>query len=276
MHPGEDCAELPQGRLNPALVLYPLAHLAIELYNAMLSVMWPLFAARFGLGYGAIGALNLVFRGSMTLPQLGFAALGDRLGSRVIGIAGLVVMAVGMSLAGLAPNVALLAGVLALAPMGSAAFHPAGTSYMSRALSRRRGTAVGLFMVGGTIGLSLGPVLGAWLFSRRGLGASPWFLPLGLGMALVMLWLMPHDDRIAARRVEAGRPGTRIPLTIVLLMVACVCQSWLENSLFSYLPLVYTARGLSLTTASQVLFAFSALEGAGVLAGGALSDRWPR
>lgn len=264
------------GRASPALILYPLAHLAVEVYNSMVSIMWPLFMARFHLTYGAIGLLTMVFRGSMTLPQLGFAAIADRQGSRVLGIAGLVVMAAGMSLVGLAPSVAVLAMILALAPLGSAAFHPAGTAHMSRALARRRGTAVALFMVGGTLGSSLGPVLGAWLYTRWGLGASPWLMPLGLGIAGLMLLFVAPDGKAAAQRPLAAASRSPIPWPFFLLMAACVGQSWLESSLASYLPLLYTARGLPLGTASQVLFAFSAMGAAGVLVGGALSDRVPR
>lgn len=271
-----DMDHLPQGRISPALILYPLAHLALEIYNSMVSIMWPLFSVRFGLTYGAIGLLSMVFRGAMTLPQLGFAAVSDRHGSRLLGTAGLVVMVVGMSMVGLAPSVAILGLILAVAPLGSAAFHPAGTSHMSRALARRRGTAVALFMVGGTIGSSLGPVLGAWLYTRWGLSASPWLMPLGLAVAALMLAFIPADSKVPVRRARTAAPRSPIPWPILLLMAAGVGQSWLESSLVSYLPLLYTERGLPLGAASQVLFAFSAMGAGGVLLGGALSDRVPR
>jgi len=265
-----------QGRINPALILYPLAHLAVELYASMVSILWPLFMTRFGLTYGAIGLLTMIFRGSMTLPQLGFAAVGDRHGPRLLGIAGLVVMAVGMSLVGLAPSVAILAVVLALAPLGSAAFHPAGTAHMSRALARRRGTAVALFMMGGNVGSSLGPLLAAWLCTHWGLGASIWFLPLGLAVAVLMALFIPADSKPAVQRGQAGAPKGPIPWPIFLLMVACVAQSWLDSSLVSYLPLLYSGRGLALSTASRALFVYAAMGAAGVLVGGTLSDRVPR
>ncbi|HOQ97295.1 MAG TPA: MFS transporter [Anaerolineae bacterium] len=276
MHLATGHDDLPQGHFNPALALYPLAHLAVELYSSMLSIMWPLFAVRFGLTYGAIGALNMVFRGSMTLPQIGFAPVADRYGPRLLAIAGLLVMAVGMSLVGLAPSVAVLAAILAVAPLGSAAFHPAGTSHMSRVLARRRGTAVALFMVGGTVGSSLGPVVGAWLYTRHGVAASLWLLPVGLAVALPMLLFIPAAVRGATQRTAAARPASRVPGAIVLLMAACVFQAWLENSLVSYLPLLYTERDLPLAAASQVLFIFSAMGAGGVMVGGMLSDRLPR
>ena len=268
--------QLLRNHSRPALALYPLAHLAVEVYNSTLSIMWPLFAVRFGLTYGTIGLLTTIFRGSMTLPQLGFAALADRHGSRLLGVWGLLWMAAGMSLVGLAPSVGALALILALAPLGSAAFHPAGTAHMSQALPRRRGLAVALFMLGGSLGMSLGPVLGAWLFERRGLGASPWFMPLGLGVALLMLALVPPDSSSVKRQASADGPRDPIPRTVFLVMGASISVSWIESGLSSYLPLLITGRGLPLSTASQVLFAFSAAAAAGIFVGGALSDRMPR
>lgn len=264
-------------RLSPALFLYPLAHLGVELYNNVLAIMWPLLAGRFGLGYGAVGLLTMIFRGSMTLPQLGFASLCDRYGSRLLGIWGLAWMAAGMSLVGLAPNVAVLAAILALAPLGSAAFHPAGTAYMSRAMPRRRGLAVAIFMIGGTLGSALAPLLGAALFEGRGLSVSPRLMPLGLAIALTMVFLIPADRRPAARPEGAvAAPRAPIPRVVLLLMVATVSVAWLENGLILYLPLLMTGRGLPLTAASRVLSVYAAAAAGGVLLGGVLSDRIPR
>jgi MFS family permease len=103
-------------RLSLALALYPLAHLAVEVYNSILSIMWPLLTARFGLTYSAVGLLTMLFRGPMTLPQLAFAPLSDRHGSRRPAVCGLVWMAVGMSLVGLAPNVGVLADHMGMQP----------------------------------------------------------------------------------------------------------------------------------------------------------------
>jgi len=275
MHPTD--SDWPQqGRADLALVLYPVAHLAVETYASMVSILWPLFVARFGLTYSAVGLLTMVFRGAMTLPQLGFAAVGDRHGSRLLSIAGLLLMAVGMSLVGQARSVAALAVLLAVAPLGSAAFHPAGTAHMTRALARRRGTAVALFMTGGNVGASLGPLVAAWLCTHWGLGATLWLLPLGLVVAALMFLLISADGTTAARRGQPAGHRARIPWPMFLLMAACVAQSWLDTSLVSYLPLLYTARGLALSVPSRVLFVYAAMGAGGVLLGGTLSDHVPR
>ncbi len=276
MDSAQDNDLAPRSRLNPALALFPAAHLALETHASTLSIMWPLLAARFGLGYGAVGALGLLFRGFVALPQLPFAAVSDRHGSRWLGIAGLAWMALGMSLIGLAPRVWVLVALLIVAPLGSAAFHPAGTAYMSKALPRRRGTAVALFMIGGSLGSSLGPVVGAWLFERHGLTASPWLVPLGLIVAVGMLAWVPREPGAAGRPRGVSEKPAPIPAALWLLMAATVMISWVEVALVQYLPLLLTGRGFPLSTAGQVLFAYSALAAAGNLAGGALSDRMPR
>ena len=265
-----------RARFEPALVLYPLAHLAVEVYNGMSTVMWPLFLTQFGLGFGALGLLTMVFRVSMALPQIGFAALADRIGSRTIAIFGLLCMAIGMSLTGLAPTVGVLVILLALAPLGSAAFHPAGTAHMSRAMPYRRATAVALFMIGGTVGVSIGTLLGAQVYGRLGLTASPLFLPLGLIVALLMFLMIKADRPLAQRRHAAAGPAPAIPTAIYLLMGVAISQAWIETGLQSYLTTLLTGRGESLVAASQVLFAFAAAAAGGIFLGGAISDRVPR
>jgi len=272
---GNDNGSSPRDGLDPALFLYPLAHLAVEVYNSMLSVMWPLFVSRFGLAFGALGLLTMIFRGSMTLPQIGFAALADKYGSRLMAVAGLLCMAIGMSLAGLAPSLVVLVVILILAPLGSSAFHPAGTAHMSRAMPHRRATAVALFMVGGTVGMSLGPLIGAQVYGRLGLAASPVFLPLGLGVALLM-FLFIRADRPRPRRRQMAVADDPIPPTIGFLMVVAIMQAWVETGLQSYLTVFLTGRGESLVAASQALFAYSASAAGGIVLGGALSDRVPR
>ncbi len=266
----------PNRSLDPAVLLFPIAHLALEVYNSVLSIMWPLLTTRFGLTFGAVGLLNMVFRSTMTLPQLGFASLSDRWGSKWLGVAGLAWMAAGMSLVGVAPTVAGLAVLLALAPLGSAAFHPAGTARVSRALPRRRGTAVAIFMLGGTLGSSLGPVVGAWLFAGHTLGASPWLMPVGLAVAALMVVLLPADRPPAGKGSASPQPRAPVPPAVFLIVVASFCVSWVESALAAYAPLLITGRGEPLSAASQVLFAYSAAAAAGILAGGSLSDRIPR
>jgi MFS transporter, FSR family, fosmidomycin resistance protein len=263
-------------RREPALVLYPLAHMAVELYNGMLSIMWPFFVSRFGLAFGALGLLNMVFRTSMTLPQVLFAALADRMGSRWFAILGLLCMATFMSLSGLSPTLPVLVMLLALAPLGSAAFHPAGTAHMTRSMPHRRATAVAVFMIGGTIGMSIGPLVGAQVYNRFGLSASPAFLPVGLVVALLMVFFLPADRPQSARRHLAEQAGDRIPPAIYLLMGVGVIQAWVENGLITYLTTLLTSRGDSLVLASQALFLFSAAAAGGIFLGGTLSDRVPR
>ena len=271
-----DNASSTRSRFEPALVLYPLAHLAVEVYNGMSAVMWPLFLTRFGLGFGALGLLTMVFRVSMALPQIGFAALADRFGSRRIAILGLLGMAIGMSLTGLAPTVGVLVILLALAPLGSAAFHPAGTAHMSRAMPYRRATAVAFFMIGGTVGMSIGTLVGAQVYGRFGLPASPIFLPLGLIVALLMLLMIKADRPLAPRRHASAGRAPAIPTGVYLLMGVAIAQAWIETGLQSYLTTLLTGRGESLVAASQVLFVFAAAAAGGIFLGGWLSDRVPR
>jgi MFS transporter, FSR family, fosmidomycin resistance protein len=269
-----DLDRVGRGPLIASLFLFPMGHMAVETYNSMLSIMWPLLATRFALTYGPIGLLTTLFRAGMSLPQLAFAHLADRHGSRWLAIGGLLVMAGGMSLVGLAPSVAVLAVILCLAPLGSAAYHPAATAYVTQTMPRRRGLAVAVLMVGGYVGLALGPLIGAWLYGRHGVTASPWLLPIGLVAAAAMVMWIPQGG--ASRPARAGQVRGAIPRRIFLLMGAIVCQAWLESAFIAYMPLLLTKNGALLTLPSRMLFLESAGGVLGLVVSGALSDRMAR
>lgn len=264
------------GKTDAALVLYPLAHMAVEVYNGMMNVMWPLFMNRFGFSFGTLGLLTMLYRGSMTLPQLGFASLADKVGSRRVAIGGLLAMALGMSVIGLVPTLMALVAVLLVAPLGSAAFHPAGTAHMSRAMPSRRATAVALFMIGGSVGMALGPLIAAQVYGNLGLRASPVFLPVGLLVAGLMFFLIRADGLAAQQRQAVTQSAGPIPVAIFLLMGVAIVQAWVESGVQSYLTTLLLDRGETLTLGSQALFAYSAAAAVGIFLGGTLADRYPR
>lgn len=264
------------GRALAGLALYPLSHLVLESYSSLFLIAWPLLSLKFGLAYGAVGVLTMLSRIVGTVPQLGLAPLADRYGSRLMAASGLLCMAAGVSAVGLVPNLIFLVVIVIISGLGSAAVHPAGTAYVSWAMPSRRGTGVAIFMIGGTIGTAVGPLLGAYLFEHWGLPATPWLMPVGLALAAAMMLILPVDPppHPAHKRHDEGR--SPIPFGIILLLIVASCQTWGEISLMTYVPLLFTERGQHLSAASQVLAIISLVSTLGVMVGGPVSDRAPR
>ena len=157
-------------------VFLAIGHTVIDTFTSMLTALLPTIQARFGMTESVLALLiaMLSFSTSVTQPLMG--TLSDRFGMRLVGAVGIVLNVSLLSLIGVAPTVPLLFALLFIGGLGSAAFHPAGTSMARAAGSRHKGLAVSLFGAGGTLGLALGPVIVLSVVSTFGLSFT--VLPL--------------------------------------------------------------------------------------------------
>src|SRR5439155_13718275 len=92
-----------------------------------------------------------------------------------------------LSCIGLAPCYAALVALLMLGGIGVAAFHPQAAAIAS-GLSERRALAMSIFVTGGTLGFSLGPlfavsIVGWFGLERTWIAAVPGLLMAGLLLA---------------------------------------------------------------------------------------------
>jgi FSR family fosmidomycin resistance protein-like MFS transporter len=256
-----------------------LAHLATDAFTGMFSALLPTIQARFGLSETGLALLvaTLSFSASVTQPLMG--ALADRVGRRLVAALGVVLSAALISLIGVVPTVWLLVGLLLVGGLGSAAFHPAGTSIARAAMTGNAGLAVGLFSAGGTLGIALGPVLVLAVVAGSGLEATRWLLLPGIALGVVTYLVVPPQDRCAPGscpklidpRLFAGPVGL-LALSGVLASIAFITFT-------NAMPLWLVAeQGLARDDAliGWTLSAFSLSAAAGGIIAGALSAHLSR
>ena len=275
---------LPRPRLRHELLtntvlLVAGGHFLLELFHQYLPVFFPLYRAEFGLTYGQIGMITLVGTTTMSLAQPLFGFFIDRFDARRI--AALSVMWVGLIMAvlGFSANYWVLLIGVALAGFGSAAFHPAGASVVTKATDEgKRGRAVSFFAVGGNVGSAGSPLLLAIGLGLLGLKGTIVLLPV---VVLATIWLVnglgqeSRGDR-EAHRERQSRAGEGFLLGLVLITVVAMTRAWFQLSLTTYLPTLLEDRGYSVVYGGQMLFVLSLLIGVGSLFGGILSDRFGR
>jgi FSR family fosmidomycin resistance protein-like MFS transporter len=156
------------------------AHAVNDSFSGMLAALLPTFQLRFGASETLLAALvaTLSFSSSVTQPQ--FGAVADRLGRRLVGALGVVASSVLLSLMGVVPSIWLLFGLLLVGGLGSAAFHPSGTSIARAAARKTKGLAIGIFSAGGTVGLAFGPLVIGYFVINDILRFTPWLMIPGL------------------------------------------------------------------------------------------------
>jgi FSR family fosmidomycin resistance protein-like MFS transporter len=254
------------------------AHIINDGMSATLAALLPTLQVRFELSEALLATLVAVlsFSSSVTQPLLG--AVADRLGLRAMAALGVMVSALLLSLLGLAPSVATLILLLLVGGLGSAAFHPAGSSLARAAGGRFKELAVATFSSTGTIGLALGPIIILWLARRDALGFAPLLMVPGLILGGLLLLVLP------ARAQGSARPRGRLfdlglflgP--VGLLSVAGILRSLAYVAFSSGMPLWLTSRGAApdAPIISGTLAVFSISAGAGALLAGLLATRGNR
>lgn len=264
---------------SPAMAL---AHLALEASFNFLPVTYALLIPRLGMTYGQIGTAVLLMTIAGTTTQPLFGLLADRRDPRRIVVAGIIWGGVLMGLVGFVPAYGLLALLMVLAALGSAAFHPSGALLASVVAQGNRGRAMSLFAVGGNLGAAISPLLVGLFLSMVGLAGTAVVIPL----ALLSGWLLarqfgrlplPASHRshgVAAAPVPAAQAGSLLALVTVILVVGA--RSYFQQALMTYLPQWLGTHGQSLAIGGAALSILLVAVSTGSLFGGSLSDRLGR
>ena len=179
-------------------------HATNDAFSSMLAALLPTFQLRFGLSEGVLALLVATLSFSSSVLQPFFGSLADRFGQRLVGAFGIITSSSLLSLMGVVPDAALLFVLLFVGGLGSAAFHPSGTSMARAAGGANKALTVSLFSAGGTLGLALGPSIILLVARTVGLQFSPLLMIPGVLLGVAMYFLIPvqpKTDRVANRRL---------------------------------------------------------------------------
>jgi len=261
--------------IPPRLALLALAHFSIDAYSSFFSPLLPLLVTRLHMSLTRVGALVALASVASSFSQPLFGWLSDRLHRPWFVALGPLVAALFLSAIGLAPSFAALVTLLILGGIGVAAFHPQAAALAS-GLSTSRSLAMSLFVTGGTLGFSLGPLFAVTVVGHLGLERT-WIAAIpGVLMGLLLLSqfsrLNPHPRPHGPRPTFAElRPVAR---PLALLYFAVVCRSAVSYGFMTFLPIYLNRRGYSVVAGGALLTAYLALGAMGGFFGGWLADRW--
>lgn len=260
--------------ITPRLGLLTFGHFTIDSYSSFFSPLLPLLVQKLHLSLTLVGTLVALASLTSSFAQPLFGLLSDRMRRPWFVAFGPLTAAVFMSGLGLAPSYAVLVALLMLAGLGVAAFHPEAAVLASE-VSPRRNLSMAIFVTGGTIGFSLGPIFAVAVVSAFGLGRT-WVaaIPGLLASTLLLAWFarVTPRPRHETRRVplRALRPVMR-PLS--LLYFTTVSRSVVSFGFMTFLPLYLTARGYGLSQSGATLSLYLLMGALGGFVGGWLSDR---
>jgi FSR family fosmidomycin resistance protein-like MFS transporter len=277
----------PLGRADHTVFAVILAisfcHLLNDMMQSLLPAIYPNLKADFGLSFGQIGIVSLVYQLTASILQPLVGLYADRRptplalpGGTVFSLAGLVVLSIAHSYTVLLIGASLLG-------VGSSVFHPESSRVARMAAGGRHGLAQSLFQVGGNAGQALGPLAAALVVVRWGQSSLMFFALLALLSGSILwnvgTWYKHHG---VARLTSGGaHKAHHVPLPPgsvkrgMGVLLALVFSKYVYlASLTSYFTFYLIHRfGVSVQAAQLELFAFLAAAAVGTILGGPFGDR---
>lgn len=251
------------------------AHFIHDTYTAFVAPLLPLIIEKLSLSLTMAGSLTAFLQLPAILnPFIGY--LADKVSLRYFVIFAPAVTATLISSLGMAPNYVSLAVVLFITGISVAAFHAPAPAMVSRISGNRIGKGMSIFMAGGELGRTLGPLLAVWAVSMWTLEGFFRVAALGWAASLILLWRLKD---VAGKTEKSGRIRAILPkiktLYLPLLFIVFLRQ-FLQVSLTTYLPTFLNREGSSFFLAGAALSILEIAGVGGALLSGTLSDRLGR
>lgn len=262
---------------NGRLLTLMLGHFTVDCYVGVIPVLYPLLIQRFALDLETVGLVTLCYNGMASVSQPFFGWLGDRFGTRLTGLT-LVWTAVTFAAAGFAPSFGALLAIATVAGLGSGAFHPFGAMTVSGLLpDHRRNTGMSVYVIGGTLGVALGPLIGIVAFGLLGIRGTALLVIPGIVFGAVIVVLMGGQRVGATARRAAGGAARKAPvllLSVVILIM--MSRSWTVLVLETFTPTWYRQLGYPASFYGPLATTIVLASAAGTVGVGALADRHGR
>jgi DHA1 family multidrug resistance protein-like MFS transporter len=219
----------------------------------------PLYArSSFGVGYGAVGVLVSAYGLARLVFDLVAGPIVDRLGERVTAVGGLVVIALGSALTGVAPAFAVAVAGWATAGVGSALALAALYTRMLRIVpTQQMARTLGIFYGAFNTGFVAGGVASGLVAHRFGL-AGPLLANAVVQLLAAVLWLalVPAGGRAAPAAGDRapddgeGRGLARLLRTpgLIPVVVTNFAYLWMVAVVFDTLVPLFASDVLGLST----------------------------
>ncbi len=254
-------------------------HLVTDINQGALPAMLPFFIAAYDLSYAA--AAGIVFAANMTSsivqPLFGLAA--DKVWKPWLLLIGLMLAGMGLALTGIFQGYRWIMILAVVSGIGIAAYHPEAARLVNFAAGTKKGTAMSLFGVGGTMGFAIGPILITTALLQWGLkGSLILIVPVSI-MSLVMASQFSMFESLEVNRnQELSAPDAKTYKenwsAFGLLTITVIGKSILFYALNTFIP-IYWVNGLNQSKAAGAM-ALTIFAGSGIigtLLGGSLADR---
>jgi FSR family fosmidomycin resistance protein-like MFS transporter len=182
-----------------------------------------------------------------------------------------------MGLTGFVTTYGQMVGLVVVAGLGVAAFHPQAVAQAARASGRRHEWGIAIFFTGGSTGTAIMSLVIVPLASRFGPHATLITLVPAVVAALLFgralsSWMRPVERPAGSATAAASVRVVAVPLS--MLLVVSILRSAVVTAYLTFLPTLVVIRTGSLALGAAALAAFLFAGSVGALWGGAAAHRF--
>jgi MFS family permease len=270
----------PAGELQ-MLAVVSSAHLVSHLHIMALPVLLHLLKDRMGVGYFELGLAVTTFSVVSGLTQAPMGFLVDRIGGRMVLLAGLLLAGFAFASVAFIHSYAWLIVAALLGGLANCVYHPADYAILTNGIAAGRiGRAFSVHTFAGFAGGAIAPPLLLGVAAVAGLDASLLAAGALAWVVAAVVFLIPAAaGGRQARAVPVGkeRIGDILTPTVLGLALFFTLLSLSGNAMSTFaIAALIAGHGLSSAAATAALTAYLVAAAVGVLAGGPLADRTSR
>ncbi len=266
---------------NNTVLLLSGGHFLNDFYCNFLPVLLPIIMPRLDLSLTLSGLLVMVMSITSNVLQPVFGYFMDKRNFCRLLIPAIPFGAIFICSVGYVDSKYLLFLVIALTGLSVSAFHPLGSTLVSRAADHRSmGLAMSLYVGGGNIGFACAPLVIVSFTQSYSLNILPLLIVPSLLISLAYYHsnLMTYSTvqiKIASKNEKSFSLRKLLSGTAILrLNISMALRAWTHTAVSTFLPLLLIGHGLSPMLAGGMLTIFLVGAAIGGLIGGALSDRY--
>lgn len=256
------------------LVALAAGHFVVDSLVGAIPALLPLFVREYRLSDLAASMILGSSLAASSATQPVFGAIADRRPAPWLLWGGVLLGAVATAATAGASSYPVLLGLIIVAGLGVAGYHPEAARVANRIAAERPASGLAWFMVGGNAGSAAGPLLAALTIPFMGLNAVVVFL-VPAAIAAGFLWVnRPRLQPVVGHAHHDGpRPPAHVPGTLLLLAVTTL-RTWSMFVMMALMPLVLTQeRHMSERTGALSVFGFAAAGAVGTVYGARIAER---
>lgn len=257
-----------------SLAVLASAHMITDVYNNFLPPLMPLLIEKMNLSLTLAGSLVTIraIASFFTQPAVGY--ISDRTEMRIFVLFGPLVTGTFIGLLGIASSYWFLALCLILGGIGHSALHPQSAAMIGDIGGRRAGLFMSVWMIGGTLGMALGPLIVTVAVSMFGLSGTVYTIVLALLITVFLIRFLPTSP---SRRGLGDAYSLRTHLlprigALAVLWFLAVIRTATGMSFMSFLSVLLIQKGFPLFISGLAVSLFTGGGALGSFIGGMLSD----